>query len=233
MTSDQAEDPATGCRDETGAAGEAAPVTPVRLTTLADGVFAIAMTLLVLELSVPLVASDELSAELGGMWPEFLMYGLSFLVLGVYWLIHHMIYDAIERYSPTLAWLNIGYLMFAALVPFSTALVVEHGAVTITALLYGLNMLMLFVLGWAMWTYATANHRLVSDDIDDTTVRGARVMGLVYFAVLTVPLGLAFVAPLASMVVYAAVVAAFIGFTIVGRWETVTVWSGRPEHDDR
>lgn len=63
--------------------GEPAPIPPDRLSTLADGVFAIAMTLLVLELAVPIVAGDELSNALGEMWPEILMYGLSFLVLGM------------------------------------------------------------------------------------------------------------------------------------------------------
>jgi uncharacterized membrane protein len=203
---------------------EPPPVPPDRLSTLADGVFAIAMTLLVLGLSVPIVTADELTEALSEMWPEFLMYALSFLVLGVYWLIHHMIYDAIDRYDPTLAWLNIVYLMFAALIPFSTALIVEHGALTITALLYGLNMLALFFTAWAMWTYATTNRRLVASHIDDGTAHGGRTMGLVYFAVLAVSIALAFVSPTASMVVYAAIVMAFIGFTVVGRWEAVTVW---------
>ncbi len=203
------------------------PIPPDRLNTLADGVFAIAMTLLVLELGVPAVTAGELAAALGEMWPEFLMYALSFLVLGMYWLMHHMIYDSIVRYDPTLVWLNIIYLLFAALIPFSTALIVEHGALTATALAYGLNMLAVFFMGWAMWSYATANHRLVSRQLEEAVVRGGRTMGLLYLAVLAVPLVLAFVSPVASMVVYAAVVSAFIGFTIVGRWEAVTIWRGR------
>jgi len=71
------------------------PVGTQRLVALADGVFAIAMTLLVLELSVPVVSEEGegLGERLSEMWPEFLMYALGFLVLGVYWLIHHMIFD--------------------------------------------------------------------------------------------------------------------------------------------
>ena len=201
-------------------------VSPQRLNALADGVFAIAMTLLVLELGVPVVTEE--SAELGEllleMWPELLMYGLGFLVLGVYWLIHHMIFDAIERYDTTLAWLNIVYLMFSALIPFATALVVEHGPTTATAIAYGLNMLALFFIGWAMWTYATTGNRLTGDRLDPDLARGVRAMGLVYFVALLVPLALALVVPVVSMVVYAAIVVAFIGFTVTGRWEAVTVW---------
>ena len=217
------EDDAGEVGEATATVDEPPPIPASRLSALADGVFAIAMTLLVLELAVPVVAAEELAEALREMWDEFLMYGLSFLVLGVYWLIHHMVFDSIRRYDPTLVWLNILYLMFAALIPFSTALVVEHGAVTTTAALYGANMLALFIAGWAMWTYATSRHRLVADDIDEAIVQGGRRMGLVYFAVLAVPLALAIVSPVASMVVYSAVVAVFIGFTIVGRWEAVTI----------
>ena len=129
------------------------------------------MTLLVLESSVPVVTEEgvALGELLLEMWPELLMYVLGFLVLGVYWLIHHMIFDAIERYDTTLAWLNITFLVFSVLIPFSTALVVEHGATTATALVYGLNML-------------------------------------------------------------APIVLAFIGFTVAGRWETVTVWRRGSSH---
>jgi uncharacterized membrane protein len=208
---------------------EPRPIAPDRLSTLADGVFAIAMTLLVLELGVPAVSAAEVADALAEMWPEFLMYSLSFLVLGLYWLMHHMIFDSILRYDATLAWLNVVFLMFAALVPFSTALIVEHGVVTATAVFYGLDMLAMFFMGWAMWTYATAHHRLVADDLDERLVRGASRMGLLYCVVLAVPLGLAFISPVAAMVVYGAVVSAFIGFTAAGRWETVTVWRGRSQ----
>ena len=197
-----------------------------RLAALADGVFAIAMTLLVLELAVPVVSEEGegLGEQLLEMWPEFLMYALGFLVLGVYWVTHHMILDPIERYDTTLAWLNIVYLMFAALIPFATAFVVQNGATTATALAYGLNLLALFAMGWAMWTYASTRGRLMGEQADPELVRGASTMGLIYFVALLVPLLLAFVAPLVSMLVYAGIVIAFIGFTVAGRWEAVTVW---------
>ena len=202
------------------------PVGAQRLTALADGVFAIAMTLLVLELAVPVVtAEDESLGELLlEMWPEFLMYALGFLVLGVYWIIHHMIFDSVERYDTTLAWLNIVYLMFAALIPFVTALVVQNGAMTATALAFGLNLLALFAMGWALWTYATTRGRLTGDRVEPDLAQGARTMGLAYLGALLVPLVLAFFVPQVSMVVYAAIVVAFIGFTVAGRWETVAVW---------
>lgn len=206
-------------------------VSPQRLQALADGVFAIVMTLLVFELGVPLVADtregDGLGAALRDMWPEFLGYVLSFLVLGVFWLMHHMIFDAIKRYDTTLVWLNIVFLMFAAFIPFSTALFGEHGATTITAIVYGLNMLLVFDLGWAIWVYATSGYRLVEADLDPDLVHGGRVMGGVYTLIMVPPLLIAIAFPVVSFVLYGFVVAAFIVATMLGRGEVVTIWPTR------
>ena len=205
------------------------------VNALADGVFAIVMTLLVFDLGVPLATADrDLGDQLGEMWPEFLMYALSFLVLGVYWLVHNMIFDAIERSDTTLVWLNILYLMFAAFVPFSTALVGEHGAETVTALFYGANLLLLFFMGWSMWTYATSGAPNVGTHIDVALARAGRRMGLAYFGVFAVPLALAFVSPMASMIIYGLIVVAFIGFTVIGRGELVVLWrAGRIGSENR
>lgn len=214
-------------------AAEPELIPPDRLNTLADGVFAIAMTLLVLELGVPVATADngELTELLVEMLPEFLIYGLSFLVLGVFWLVHSMIFEAIERSDTTLVWLNIVYLMFVALIPFSTALIGEQGAMTATALFYGANMLVLFFLGWATWSYATSGQLNVAGNVDPELVRGVKTMGLVYFGVFAVPLVLAFISPASSMIIYAIIVMAFIGFTVIGRGEAVTVW--RMRHHSR
>lgn len=137
---------------------------PERLSTLADGVFAIVMTLLVLELSVPVVkglsSNSELLHKLAEMWPEFMIYGLSFMILGVFWVIHHSIYADVKRYDTTLVWLNIVFLMFVSLIPFSTALVGKNGFIKVTAVIYGVNMLFLFNLGWATFAFTTGKRRL-------------------------------------------------------------------------
>jgi uncharacterized membrane protein len=204
---------------------EAPPVPPDRLNTLADGVFAIAMTLLVLKLGVPVAtAEDDLGARIADMWPDFLMYGLSFLVLGVFWLVHHMIFDVIERSDTKLVWLNILFLMFGSLIPFSTALIGEHEATTITALFYGLNMLVMFFMGWSIWVYATSGEPNVAVHAQADWARGVSTMGLIYFAGFSVPLALAFISPIASMIIYGVIVLVFIGFTVVGKGDAVLVW---------
>lgn len=204
---------------------ESTAVSPHRLQALADGVFAIAMTLLVFDLGVPVATEGRgLGRTLRDMWPEFLGYLLSFLVLGVFWLIHHMLFDSIKRYDTTLVWLNIVFLMFAAFIPFSTSLFGEYGATSITAIVYGLNMLVVFDLGWAIWFYATDRHRLVDAAVDPALIRGGRVMGGAYSLVMVPPLLIAFVFPVVSFSLYGVVVAAFIITTMLGRWELVTIW---------
>jgi uncharacterized membrane protein len=192
---------------------------------LADGVFAIAMTLLVFQLSVPAASAEgDLGRRLAGMWPEFSMYALSFLVLAVFWLIHHVLFDLIERYDTTLLWLNVGYLMCAALVPFATQLFTEHGAQTATAVVYGLNMVIVFGAGWAMFGYATGRACLVSTAVPDTVVAGGRRMGLAYQLYLLPSLAMALLSPVASFLLYGVFVAAIVFATILGRGEAVMLW---------
>ncbi|NIO21259.1 MAG: DUF1211 domain-containing protein [Candidatus Aenigmarchaeota archaeon] len=196
---------------------------PERHQTLADGVFAIVMTLLVLELGVEGIAETANSAGvvrgLLEMWPKFLIYGLSFLILGIFWVIHHTLFDAIISYNTTLTWLNILFLMFVALIPFSTALFGEFGAMQITALVYGFNMLLIFNSGWAIWAYVTGKRRLVDENLDPALARGGSLMGLVYTVIMLFAIGISFVNPVISFFIYGLIVVAFITFTALGRAE--------------
>jgi len=212
-----------------------AVVSPERLKALADGVFAIVMTLLVLELSVPAVKglsiNSELIHELAEMWPEFLIYGLSFMILGVFWVIHHSIFAGVRLYDTTLVWLNIVFLMFVSLIPFSTALAGKNGFITVTAVIYGVNMLFLFNLGWAIFTFTTGKRRLVEEDIDPNLVRGGKLMGLVYTLIMLPAIGIAFVSPKLSFIIYTLFVLAFIFFTILGKGEVAMVMPVRSKSE--
>lgn len=198
---------------------------PDRLKALADGVFAIAMTLLVLELSVEEIAKTSANKELVHgifeMWPKFLIYGLSFLILGIFWVIHHVLFDFIKRNDTPLVWLNILFLMFVALIPFSTSLFGKFGAKQITALIYGVNMLLIFNSGWSIWAYATGKHRLVDSDLDPGLIRGANLMGLVYTLIMIPAIGISFVKPIISFYIYIFFVVVFIISTALGRGEIV------------
>jgi len=210
-------------------------ISPERLKALADGVFAIVMTLLVLELSVPavkgLTSNSELIHELGEMWPEFLIYGLSFMILGVFWVIHHSVFSSVRLYDTTLVWLNIVFLMFVSLIPFSTALAGKNSFITVTAVIYGVNMLLLFNLGWAIFTFTTGKRRLVDEDFDPNLVRGGKLMGLVYTLIMLPAIGVAFVSPKLSFLIYTLFVLAFIFFTILGKGEVALIMPVRSESE--
>ena len=78
--------------------------------------------------------------------------------------------------------------------------------------------------GWSIWVYATSGEPNVAAHAQADWTRGVSTMGLIYFAVFSVPLALAFISPTASMIIYGAIVLLFIGFTVVGKGEAVVVW---------
>jgi len=211
-------------------------ISPERLKALADGVFSIVMTLLVLQLGVPvargLTKEAELLRELGKLWPEFLVYVLSFMILGVFWFMHHAVFSVVRRFDSTLVWLNILFLMFVSLVPFSTALAAKNGFVTVTAFVYGVNMLLIFNLGWASWALITGKRRLVDESVDALMIRGGNRMGLFYAVVMWVSIGLAFLIPAVSFIIYSVVVLAFIIFTLMGKGERALILPV-PGHDKK
>lgn len=201
-----------------------------RQKALADGVFAIVMTLLVLELSVPVIHggnNHELTQALAAMWPKFVAYTLSFLILGVFWLVHHFLFDVIKYYDTRLAWLNIIFLLFVALVPFTTSLLGEYLLQKTPAIIYGVQLLAVFFMGFVIWSYATSQ-KLYDAEVDSRFVRGGRRMGYLYFVILITAIILAFFVPFVSILIYAAFVLLFILITAFGRAEyAVTLNTGK------
>lgn len=192
-----------------------------RQKALADGTFAIVMTLLVLELAVPVmhdVTNPELTQALAAMWPKFIAYTLSFLVLGVFWLTHHFIFDNITFYDARLAWLNILFLLFVALVPFTTSLLGEYLLQKTPTVIYGIQLLVIFFMGFSLWVYGTS--RQLSDlKINRKDVQGGKRMGYIYFIILIIATIVAFFAPVISIIIYGVFVLLFIIITAFGRAE--------------
>jgi len=165
-----------------------------RIQTLVDGVFAIAITLLVLEL-IPSGSQENLFRELVAMWPKFYAYVMGFLVLAIFWALHHSVFRYIRRSDEILLWLNILFLMFVALVPFSTAVLGQHTASRTAVALYGGNMLAVSLSLSGIWWYATWRHRLVHRDISPGLVRYRRMAFLGASSGFTLGIGLAFAWP--------------------------------------
>ncbi|HLJ68549.1 MAG TPA: TMEM175 family protein [Chloroflexota bacterium] len=167
-----------------------------RLETLTDGIFAIAMTLLVLNLQVPQIpaalVTGRLPHALLDLWPKLLSYALSFVVVGVYWVGHHNQFHYIRRADRPFIWMNILFLMCIAFIPFSAALLGAYVHARIAVGIYGLNLVVVGAALYLIWWYATADHRLVDPDLAPTVVQagGRRVLVGVVVYLLAVLLSL-------------------------------------------
>jgi uncharacterized membrane protein len=129
-----------------------------RLSALSDGLFAIAMTLLVLDLHVP--ASSLIHSEGGllnalvGLLPRFIPYLMSFLTLGIFWVGQQTQLNHFKRSNRDLTWLQLGFLLSVSLIPFSTALLSEFITYRVALVVYWLNILLLGALLLSAWRYS-------------------------------------------------------------------------------
>ncbi|MBN2058636.1 MAG: DUF1211 domain-containing protein [Candidatus Saganbacteria bacterium] len=134
-------------------------LTSGRIETLTDGVFAIAMTLLVLNLGLPQLEEGlspvGLHTLLLSQGQKFFNYALSFILLAVFWMIHHQQFHHIKRTDRVHIWINIFILMFVALIPFSTSLIGDYSNDWMAEFFFGGNMFLVGVLFELNWTYAT------------------------------------------------------------------------------
>jgi len=140
-----------------------------RLVGFSDGVIAVAITLLVLDIRLPELPAQAdgaaVAAALLSIAPKFSAYALSFLVVGGFWYIHHLRFRYIYRCDATLIWLNLLFLMVIGIVPFASAVLSGHGNSAGYALYDG-TMAVAAVLSAALWGYAIAGDRLVRPGLD-------------------------------------------------------------------
>lgn len=149
-----------------------------RLSTLSDGVFAIAMTLLVLDLRVPASQAHQseqaLLLALWGLAPRFIPYLMSFMTLGIFWVGQQTQFDQFKRSNRNLTWIHLGFLLCVTLMPFSTSLLAEFIDLRTALLVYWFNILLLGVTLFASRRYASHAHLLkdtITRDIERTTER--------------------------------------------------------------
>ena len=139
-----------------------------RLTSLSDGVFAVAMTLLVLDLRVPVGLAASKASE-HGLWdallklgPSFAAYLLSFTMLGTFWLAQHTLLSIFDRCDRTLTWIHLGFLFVVSLLPFSAALLAHYVHLRLAVGAYWLNILLLGVM--LEWGARYGRKAFLSDD---------------------------------------------------------------------
>jgi uncharacterized membrane protein len=146
-----------------------------RLSAITDGVIAIAITLLVLNLDVPQVTgadrAEELADRLIDMLPELEIYLISFVVIGFYWYAHHHLFTYIRDYDAALVWLNLAFLMTLTILPFLSELVGDYGDIDLPLILYFSVMGLTALFQTAIWIYASANHHLIDSSTSHEMIR--------------------------------------------------------------
>jgi len=146
-------------------------MTKNRLEAFSDGVFAIVITLLILNIKLPSVPASQLLSALLRIWPNLLAFVLSFLIVGVYWVAHHQMYQFIRRVDRNLLWLNNISLLLIAFLPFPTELLGSYPTSRVAIVLYGACLILINSSGTLVWLYATGRHRLVDPELPRGFIR--------------------------------------------------------------
>lgn len=146
-----------------------------RLEAFTDGVFAIAATLLVLDLTTYTfgeISSDAaMWAALGSMWQLFLNFALSFLLLCLLWMTHVQQFEHVARVDATLIWLNNARLLFIVLVPFATSLTTEYSEWLAGRLLMPVTFFISILFSWLQWLWAVGHRDTMLPDLVDVDAR--------------------------------------------------------------
>ncbi|MFC4550821.1 MULTISPECIES: TMEM175 family protein [Halorussus] len=148
-----------------------------RLVALSDGVFAFAITLLVVNVDLPASVrpGDPVTlALLAQLWRDVFSYVVSFLVIGNYWLDHRRMFRYVRRYTPRLAWLNLFLLMSVAFLPFPTSVLSDHGG-QVPVAFYATSMTITGLLVYWLWRYVARADGLLDPETDHRFVREQEV----------------------------------------------------------
>jgi uncharacterized membrane protein len=171
-----------------------------RIVNFSDGVFAIAITILILDIGVPDgLSPSEVPAQVLGLWPKYVSYLISFLVLAIYWQVHHRVFRPIERYDRTLVWLNFLFLMAIVFLPFPTSLLGEYAGEQVSVVFYAADGAVASLLLVAISWYATGGHRLVAPGLDAERERIQHLQGLAVPVVFLLSIGISFFSPMVAM----------------------------------
>jgi uncharacterized membrane protein len=204
-----------------------------RIEALADGIFAIAMTLLVLDLKTPAPGpgdtADDLPRKLVEMWPRFLTYVVSFLILGVLWVGHHAQLHYVRRSDRPFLWMNLAFLMVVSAMPFSTALLGAYREQPVAVAVYCGNLVVAGLVLFGQLHYAAGPGKLFDADMDPDLIRAGSRRLLMGPALYSLAAGLAFISTTASLAVCALTPLLYL---LPGRVDRLWSSEGRPPEGD-
>ncbi len=177
-----------------------------RLEAFSDGVFAIAATLLVLELHVPSVGGGQLWPQIVAQWPSYACYVVSFLTIGIIWVNHHALFALVMKVDRPVLFLNLLLLMVTSLLPFPTAMLAQWVAdvqqAPVAAAILGVVFLLMGLAFSGIWLYLVLRHDLAGPGFDRASARKAIPRFTVGSVAYLIGIGLSFLSPLLSLLLY-------------------------------
>jgi uncharacterized membrane protein len=184
-----------------------------RLEMFSDGVFAIAATLLVLELAVNTGrGAPPLGYQLlHQLWPSYLAYATSFLTIGIIWINHHHVMETIVRVDRTFLFINTLLLLVVAFIPFPTRLVAHYLGISgerDAVYAYGVTLFLMAILFNVLWAYASRNRRLIGEDMPEAKVRAVTQAAAVGIPLTALILVIAIWTPVGA-IIFALAISAF------------------------
>ena len=178
-----------------------------RVEALCDGIFAIAMTLLIIGFSdmtqwASVVSEDQLRKLLLSMLPDFAYYVQSFIILGAFWIEHHHQFHYIKHTDIKLLFINIFAFIFVAFIPISTLIVGDYGHTRIAAFLFESNLLVAGLLFYVHWKYASSTPGMTDPELDEKTIKFYNRKNLVIPTVSVIAILITFISPQVGSSIY-------------------------------
>lgn len=191
-----------------------------RVLAISDGVFAFAITLLVLDLVVPALSpgasSVDLWEALSKEYISFFSYLLSFLIAGVWWNSHHRTFSHMRNSDGTLRWLNLLFLLWIALLPFFTKILDQYINLQIAVVLYATDQAAAGIFMTLMWWYASRNHRLIDKNMKNSTIRFVLLRDAIAPLFFIISMGISFISPGIAIYSWCGMIPALM---ITNRWQ--------------
>ena len=183
-----------------------------RVKTFTDGVFAIIITILVLELSVPPNLSEQSLAEaLQETWPELMAWVISFLITGMYWVWHRDLFHQIRAVNRDVVWLNLLFMLPAALIPFAASVLGEYPEQPIGLHVYGAVLIAASLMRWVLYAYVTRRPELLFAPLAERPRRIGGLLAASPIVVYALAMAVAAAAPRISLVLYLTVPLLYLG----------------------
>jgi uncharacterized membrane protein len=187
---------------------------PERFAAFSDGVLAIAITLLVLEIKVPAADQGRLWSELGRLWPSYAAFAVSFLTIGIMWVNHHNLSRRLVAVDHGLVYANLGLLATISFLPFPTAVLADYlrkggSNEKVAAALYGVTMMAISLAFWSVWMHVRRHQEVLVQPGRGGDLNRQAINSVAALALYVAATAISFVSATAAVSVYVLVAVTF------------------------